>query len=352
MRDVNYGWLVRYGHSNGASFFFICVYIHIARGLYYGSYAKPRTGLWSIGVIIYFIMMGTAFLGYIHSLKCYNFLSNLFSSNNLSNSFLYINKRNYTHNFGNQIPSAEKIYKDLHLITTQLQIKDQNRHKAAIYCIFNYITGEKYIGSASSNRINTRFRNHCIHGTGSNKVREAINKYGLENFNFLILEYYSGLVLKENLKKSHLNLLALENKWINFYSPEYNILKEATSSFGYKHSIETKNKMKENYSEERKMRIGLLNKNKKLSEDHKSLLSKAASERYLTQRTLWKLLAEKASKPVILYLKDGITLHSKYASIRTMAKYFGCCNKTINKSLKNNSIFRDIGYIKYDNKTN
>jgi len=65
MRDVNYGWLVRYGHSNGASFFFICVYIHIARGLYYGSYTKPRTGLWSVGVIIYFIMMGTAFLGYV-----------------------------------------------------------------------------------------------------------------------------------------------------------------------------------------------------------------------------------------------------------------------------------------------
>jgi ubiquinol-cytochrome c reductase cytochrome b subunit len=65
MRDVNYGWLVRYAHSNGASFFFICVYIHIARGLYYGSYTKPRTGLWTVGVIIYFIMMGTAFLGYV-----------------------------------------------------------------------------------------------------------------------------------------------------------------------------------------------------------------------------------------------------------------------------------------------
>jgi ubiquinol-cytochrome c reductase cytochrome b subunit len=82
MRDVNYGWLVRYGHSNGASFFFICVYIHIARGLYYGSYTKPRTGLWTVGVIIYFIMMGTAFLGYYFSLKCYNFLSNLFFIDN------------------------------------------------------------------------------------------------------------------------------------------------------------------------------------------------------------------------------------------------------------------------------
>jgi quinol-cytochrome oxidoreductase complex cytochrome b subunit len=58
-RDVNYGWLLRYAHSNGASFFFICVYIHIGRGLYYGSYNKPRMGLWYVGVIIYFIMMGT-----------------------------------------------------------------------------------------------------------------------------------------------------------------------------------------------------------------------------------------------------------------------------------------------------
>lgn len=65
MRDVNYGWLVRYSHSNGASFFFICVYIHIARGLYYGSYTKPRVGLWTVGVIIYLVMTGIAFLGYV-----------------------------------------------------------------------------------------------------------------------------------------------------------------------------------------------------------------------------------------------------------------------------------------------
>lgn len=65
MRDVNYGWLVRYSHSNGASFFFICVYIHIARGLYYGSYTKPRVGLWTVGVIIYLLMTAIGFLGYV-----------------------------------------------------------------------------------------------------------------------------------------------------------------------------------------------------------------------------------------------------------------------------------------------
>jgi ubiquinol-cytochrome c reductase cytochrome b subunit len=65
MRDVNYGWAVRYAHANTASFFFICVYLHIARGLYYGSYRSPRTLLWSIGVIIFILMMATAFLGYV-----------------------------------------------------------------------------------------------------------------------------------------------------------------------------------------------------------------------------------------------------------------------------------------------
>jgi len=348
MRDVNYGWLIRYGHSNGASFFFICVYIHIARGLYYGSYSKPRTGLWTVGVIIYFLMMGTAFLGYSFSLKCYNFLSNLFFIHNPLSFYSICFFNNKFSTISNpQIPEAEKIYKNLHLISTQLQIKTENRNKAAIYCIFNSITGEKYIGSASTNRINTRFRNHCIHGTGSKKLRDAINRYGLDNFNFLILEYYSGLVLKENLNKSHLYLLSLENKWFNLYSPEYNILKNATSSFGYKHSIETINKMKDNYSEERKTRISILNINRKYSEEEKDILSKTAFERYLTQPNLRKKLAEKASKPVILYLKDNSTIHSQYSSIRNMAKAFSCCHKTINKALKNNSIFKDIGYIKY-----
>jgi len=65
MRDVNGGWLLRYIHMNGASFFFIAVYIHIFRGLYYGSYKKPRELLWILGVLIFILMMATAFMGYV-----------------------------------------------------------------------------------------------------------------------------------------------------------------------------------------------------------------------------------------------------------------------------------------------
>ena len=63
MRDVNSGWLIRYLHSNGAAFFFIFVYIHMAKALYYGSYRAPRILLWSIGVVIFLVMIITAFLG-------------------------------------------------------------------------------------------------------------------------------------------------------------------------------------------------------------------------------------------------------------------------------------------------
>ena len=65
MRDVNNGWLIRYLHANGASMFFIVVYCHIFRGLYYGSYMYPRGKLWASGVIIFLLMMATAFMGYV-----------------------------------------------------------------------------------------------------------------------------------------------------------------------------------------------------------------------------------------------------------------------------------------------
>jgi Cytochrome b/b6/petB len=86
MRDVNNGWLIRYLHSNTASAFFFLVYLHIGRGLYYGSYRTPRTLVWTLGTIIFLLMMATAFLGYQYSpkwflLNLYFLLNTLLSSN-------------------------------------------------------------------------------------------------------------------------------------------------------------------------------------------------------------------------------------------------------------------------------
>lgn len=85
MRDVNYGWLLRYVHFNGASLFFLAVYIHMFRGLYYGSYKAPREILWILGVIILFLMIATAFMGYSlvwgqMSFWAVTVITNLFSS--------------------------------------------------------------------------------------------------------------------------------------------------------------------------------------------------------------------------------------------------------------------------------
>ena len=65
MRDVNAGWFLRYAHANGASMFLLVVYIHISRGLYYGSYKAPREMVWLLGVVIFLLIMATAFMGYV-----------------------------------------------------------------------------------------------------------------------------------------------------------------------------------------------------------------------------------------------------------------------------------------------
>lgn len=65
MRDVNYGWFIRYAHANGASFFFLVVYLHICRGLYYQSFVSPREGVWCTGILIFLLMIMTAFMGYV-----------------------------------------------------------------------------------------------------------------------------------------------------------------------------------------------------------------------------------------------------------------------------------------------
>ena len=107
-----------------------------------------------------------------------------------------------------------------------------------------------------------------FHGTGSKVTNKAVKKYGIENFKFAIIEYYPGIILKENLKKEHVLLLERENYYINKYKPSYNIIKSfIPGENSYRHSIESKEKKKTNYSMERKKRRGELNKNKTISQD-------------------------------------------------------------------------------------
>jgi group I intron endonuclease len=230
-----------------------------------------------------------------------------------------------------------KKYENVHTKEVQAIIKEENKNKAGIYMIYNEVNKKKYVGSAAMNRLNVRFRNHLIHRTGSKRTAAAVAEYGIESFSFYILEYYSGVVLKENLSAKHVELLELETKYIRELSPEYNILQEGVSSKG-------------DYSQERRERVGNINRGKVLSAEEKEYLSKIAKLRN-SNMELRKRLSALSSKPVTLYKEDG-TEHSKYPGIRLMAKAFRCCNKTINKAIRDGSVFKNIGKIKLDGEAN
>jgi hypothetical protein len=152
------------------------------------------------------------------------------------------------------------VYEDLQKESTRKNILEETRGLSGIYLIFNKVTKDYYIGSASTNRLHIRFSNHLINLTGSKILKNAVRKYKLSEFAFLVLELFPEIVNKENNKK----LLDLEDFYLKSLLPNYNILTEAGSSFGYKHTEMTRIKMKANYSEERRDSIGNLNKNKKL----------------------------------------------------------------------------------------
>jgi group I intron endonuclease len=373
MRDVNNGWLVRYLHSNTASAFFFLVYLHIGRGLYYGSYKAPRTLTWAIGTIIVVAMMATAFLGYVFGPKWFNiiFLIGLFNIyifvyiiyekllNNKNenkikskkylkykkiNLISYKNSRKYSTNcsVNSNIIVSERLneivkelninpvylYEDINLNSTREQILKDTKGLSGIYMIINKITKDYYIGSASTNRFYTRFSNHVIYHRGSKIVKLAIKKYSIENFAFLILDLYPDIITKEN---NH-ELINLEDKYLKLLLPNYNILTEAGSSFGYKHTDIERQKMKDIYSDARREIIGNLNKGKYLSPEiiekmrQKVLLRSPMSDEI-------KNKCIKNTRPIILYNLNG-TIFGVYSTIKDAANAINCNEKTIRRALQ------------------
>jgi group I intron endonuclease len=353
MRDVNNGWLVRYLHSNTASAFFFLVYLHIGRGMYYGSYRAPRTLVWAIGTVILILMMGTAFLGYQHSPKWFNIkkfksiniwsftsqnLCTFKNKNTVSSQIRYYNTKSdlpYT-NTSNKLSNIIKelelnpthVFENLMLETTKQDILRSTSGLSGIYMIVNKITGDYYIGSAATDRFYARFSNHLIYFRGSKVVKAAVKKYGLENFAFLILELYPNIVNKENNKE----LLNLEDKYLKYLLPNYNILTEAGSSFGYKHSEIDRIKMKEIFSNERREMIGSLNRGKKFSlKTIEKMREKALNRPPMSYETKLKCIVN--TRPVILYNLNG-TIYGEYPTIIEASKAINCNEKTIIRALK------------------
>lgn len=329
MRDVNDGWLIRMVHANIASFFFICVYLHISRGLYYGSYRSPRIGVWVIGTIIFFLMMATAFLGKKNSPKWSKIYikKNIYNNNVLFNN---IQRRYYTVNnynkYSNKLLNFIKekklnpifFYENIHLEETRKNILNNTRGLSGIYLILNKITLDYYIGSASTGKLYTRFSNHLIHKSGSRIVKLAVAKYGLFNFAFFVLELFPEIVNKVNNK----DLLNLEDFYLKSLLPNYNILTEAGNSFGYKHTEISRIKMRAQYSQERRDRIGRLNLNKSLSKETIEKLRQSSLNRTKLVYSDKSLLnMKKKSKKLLVFNLDG-TVYNKYISIKKQQNLF------------------------------
>jgi group I intron endonuclease len=374
MRDVNNGWLIRYLHSNTASAFFFLVYLHIGRNLYYGSYKAPRTLTFSIGVVIFVLMMATAFLGLSNSPKWLKFNNN--NNNNINNnrpSKLYNgNKTNTTllnsfyirPNTFADIKQSNKIgkryfsdcetiphkhnseqltkflseknlnavftYENLSDTSVKSRVLNDTRGLSGIYMILNKVTLDYYIGSASTGKLNTRFSNHLFNFSGSKVVKNAVKKYGISSFAFIVLELFPEIVTKENNKK----LLDLEDFYLKSLLPNYNILTEAGSSFGYKHSEISRLNMKTSYSEERRTAIGNLNKGKSFFPNTIKLMKESALNRIKPIYTLEAIQnMKKKSKAILVYNMD-YTVYGEFTSITEASKNLGCSEKTIYRALK------------------
>jgi len=218
------------------------------------------------------------------------------------------------------------IYENVHLIETKKKIYNELKGLSGIYMVLNKITGDYYIGSAATNRFVSRFSKHLVYFLGSKVIKNAVKKYGIENFAFIVLELYPKPV---NIHTNR-ELLDLEDTYLSLLTPTYNILTEAGSSFGYKHSDIDRQKMKENFSEERRNKIGNLNRGKKFSLETIERMRNAALNRPpMSDETKQKL---SKGKSVIVYNLNG-TIFGIYDSIIAAAKALNCGEKTIRRDL-------------------
>jgi len=210
------------------------------------------------------------------------------------------------------------------------QIKLDCLGKSGIYLILNAINGKYYIGSATSksdrhNRLYIRFRNHFYNSEKSTNInlRRAIIKYGKHNFSFNIIVFGDPV-----------DILNLENYYISSLNPEYNILTSALNSLGYKHTEETKDLMKKNYSEERRNRIRQLNLNQNLTDKTKNLLSESMKLRHLSKEVnIVESFKQSRSKPTSVYNLDN-ELIKRFNSAKDIYKEYSIDYRTIRRHLK------------------
>ena len=219
-------------------------------------------------------------------------------------------------------------------------IKKDCLGKSGVYLILNNLNGDSYIGSARSsssrhNRLYIRFRNHFFNSEKSTNIylRRSIEKYGKQHFSF-------NIILFDEPQK----ILDLETFYIQKYKPVFNFLQFGSGSIGYKHSEETKLKMKSNYSEERRLKISYLNKNRKITESTRELMKQAAQTRTKTEiNTKFKL---SRSKPTSIFNINGEFVKG-FNSAKEVSVYLKTDYRTIRRHIKSEKPLKNGLIIKY-----
>jgi group I intron endonuclease len=292
-------------------------------------------------------MMATAFLGLSNSPKWFEFKHN--KNVNKLNSYYTrpgictsvnksdtIGRRHFSVTSPRRLISEELtkfiseknlnpvfIYEDLSNKAVKHRVLEDTRGLSGIYMILNKVNLDYYIGSASTGRFHARLSNHLFNFHGSKVVKNAVKKHGVSSFAFIVLELFPEIVNKENNKK----LLDLEDFSLKSLLPNYNILTEAGSSFGYKHSETTRLNMKTNYSEERRLAIGCLNKGKSFSPSTIEAMKQSALNRIkpiYSEEAVQNM--KKSSKAILVYNKD-YRVFGVFPSITEGSKSLGCSQK-------------------------
>jgi group I intron endonuclease len=278
-------------------------------------------------------MMGIGFLGY------FNIAQNDYNTKTIRtlNNKRYFSTSRNSDTINNFLKSKNLnpvfIYDKIHEDSTRKTIAKETKELSGIYMVLNKETLSYYIGSASTGRLNSRFTSHLIYLTGSKVVKNSVKKYGLHNFCFIVLELFPEVVNQENNKK----LLDLEDFYLKSLLPDYNILTEAGSSFGYKHSEVTRINMKANYSEARRKQIGELNRGKSLSPETIEAIRESALTREKPNYTEQGILNMKKNSKSIIVKELNNTVYGEFSSIVETAKALNCSTKTIQRTLKSPS---------------
>jgi group I intron endonuclease len=283
-------------------------------------------------------MMGIAFLGFYNNSQTWIYANEYQMATSLPLTTSVALQQIIDQKGLKPVASFENLSETKHVVVRSI------KQLAGIYLIVNLITGDTYVGSAITGRMNIRFHKHLYGGSGSKLVFQAVQKYGLSNFAFLVLDTIPTVVTQSD----NSTLLALENKYIRSVKPEYNLAPLAGNTFGYMHTEEDKARMKANYSAERRQMAGDLHRGNKLSPDTIELIRQAALNRDPMTKETRALVSANSAKAELFEVSwpDGKPFQSPDKQmvtslvIRTqpsVASFIGCSERTVRRALNSQS---------------